>query len=503
MFAVGVILALTPLCGAAEPGLFRFHHENILGTSLDLQVRAADAQQAAVVEASVLQEIERLRIILSTYDDASEISKLNAASGPVICSQELIDVLTFYDWWTTKTKGAFNGHLGKLILTWKEAEKTGVPPDEATLRPIVEKLAQPGWMIDPKLRTVTRLTEQPLNVNSLGKGYIISKAVVAARAKSPAIQGLLVNIGGDIYAYGFPENGKPWVITVADPMHSEDNAPPLTQLRLSNRAVATSAAYERGYNIGGKHYSHIFDPRTGLPAEGVSSATVIAANSANANALATTLCVLKPEEGLALVKGIPDTECLIISPDGKQLRSARFADYEVPRQPAVATPEPAPDNPTLWPKGYQVTLDLTLKPPFALPGKMLEIHRPYVAAWVQDSAGKCMRTIVLWSNPSESKYLVHLKDWLKIAQPESAWTATVTRATRAAGHHRILWDGLDDHGAPVPRGSYTIFLEVAREKGTHALQSAKIECGSSPEKAAIPSGSEFEEAQISYGPPLP
>ena len=146
----------------------------------------------------------------------------------------------------------------------------------------------------------------------------------------PEIKGLLLNIGGDIFASGHPAPGTPWTISVANPARSEDNAPPLTQLRLSDRAVSTSAAYERGYNIGGKHYSHIFDPRTGQPAEGSASATVIAPYSANSNALATTLCVLKPTEGLELAKQIPDVECLIIGADGQQYRSAHFAAYEVP-----------------------------------------------------------------------------------------------------------------------------------------------------------------------------
>jgi len=500
--AIGCALlsAVFPLQGAAEPELFRFHHENILGTSLDLQVRTADAQQAAVVESAVLEEIERLRKILSTYDDASEISKLNASNTPVTCSQELIDVLTFYDWWTVKSKGSFNGQLGGLIHVWKEAEKAGAPPDASTLQPIVAKLGQPGWKIDAKLRTVTRLTAQPLNVNSLGKGYIISKAIVAARVKSPATQGILVNIGGDIFAYGSSETGKPWLITVANPVHSEDNAPPLTQVKLSNRAIATSAAYERGYNIAGKHYSHIFNPRTGLPAEGISSATVIAPNSANANALATTLCVLKPEEGLALVKQIADAECLIVTADGRQIRSARFADYEVRAQPVALVPTATPDNSGVWPKGYQLTIDLTLKTPTA-PGPR-GVKRPYVAAWVQNADGKYVRTIALWSHPNKPKYLPTLKQWWQIATPDAAWAATVSRATRSAGHHRLLWDGLDDHGAPLPRGSYTVFLEVIREGGGHSSQSAKIECGSSMTKAVIPAASEFDEAQITYGLPL-
>ena len=88
---------------------FRFHHENILGPSLDIQVAASDAGQA------VLAEIERLRRLLSGYDPASEISRLNHASLPVTCSRETLDVLRSYDRWREKSGGAYSGHLGSLI----------------------------------------------------------------------------------------------------------------------------------------------------------------------------------------------------------------------------------------------------------------------------------------------------------------------------------------------------------------------------------------------------
>ena len=92
-----------------------------------------------------------------------------------------------------------------------------------------------------------------------------------------------------------------WTIGVQDPFHPEENAVPLMTLRARDRAIATSAAYERPYRIGNRRYSHIFDPRTGRPAEGIASATVVADDNVAANALATTLCVLTPEEGLKLV----------------------------------------------------------------------------------------------------------------------------------------------------------------------------------------------------------
>jgi thiamine biosynthesis lipoprotein ApbE len=493
VFLVAIALVV-PAGRAAEPELFRFHHEGVLGTSLDLQVRAPDAAQAGLVEAAVLGEIERLRKLLSTYDPASEINRFNTSAGPVKCAPELLDVLGFYDFWNARSAGACNGHLGELIAAWKTAEKSGVPPDAAALQRIVQALAQPGWKLDRAAGTSTRLPGGALTIDSIGKGYILSKAAAAARVKVPAAPGFLLNIGGDIFASGQASAGTPWTVGVADPKRSADNAPPLTQLRLSDRAVSTSAAYERGFAVGGRRLSHILDPRTGQPAEGVASATVVAPNNANANALATTLCVLKPEEGLALAREIPDVECLIVAADGRQFRSPRFATFEVPPATA-ATPAGAPPAKTgLWPAGYEVALTITLKTPVGA----RKVKRPYVAVWVENADAKRVRTVTVWGN--KRKYLPDLPAWWKLAQEDQQWAQSITRATRSAGQHRIEWDGLDDQGKPLPPGTYTVFLEVNREHGSRAIQSGKILCGSAPAKGSIPAGSEFDPAEISYGP---
>jgi FAD:protein FMN transferase len=484
---------------AAEPELFRFHHDDILGTSLDLQVQAPDAAQAGLAESTVLAEIERLRKILSTYDPESEMSRLNVSTAPMKCSAELLDVLSFYDFWSAKSVGAYNGHLGELIATWKAAEKGGALPDAATLQRVVRAANQPAWKVDRAAGTVTRLPGGPINVDSLGKGYIISKAAAALRARVPAAKGFLLNIGGDIYASGMPAPGTPWVVGVADPKQGADNTAPLTQVRIGDRAISTSGSYERGFTVAGRKYSHILDPRTGLPATAVVSATVIAANSANANALATTLCVLKPEEGLALAKQIPDVECLIVAADGRQFRSARFAAFEVPK-PAVATvpgATPAPVAGGQWPTGYEVGVDITLKRP--PPGGKGGPKKPYVALWVEDENSQRVRTVTVWGK--ERKYLPDLPNWWRQAKQDEAWAMSVTKATRAAGKYRIAWDGNDDKGKPLPLGTYTMVLEVSREHGAKTMDKGTIVCGKAPAKGTIPATSEFDVADITFGPP--
>src|SRR5438094_283426 len=93
--------------------------------------------------ASVLVVGVLMRKILSSYEPASEVSRVNAATGTVKCSQELLDVLAGYDWRNAKSGGAYNGHLGDLIRVWRAAEQAGAMPDAAALQRVVAALRVP------------------------------------------------------------------------------------------------------------------------------------------------------------------------------------------------------------------------------------------------------------------------------------------------------------------------------------------------------------------------
>jgi thiamine biosynthesis lipoprotein ApbE len=472
---------------------FCFRHDHVIGTSLDLWVVAPGAAEAEGAEQAVLDEIERLRLVFSTYDPQSEISRLNRATGPVPASPEMLEVLGEYEVWQSRSRGAFNGQLGELVRAWKDAEKTGAEPSPGVLADIVRELNRPGWKIDEGARSVTRLTRQSLNLNAIAKGYIIRKAAAAARAKA-TVRGLLLNLGGDMLAWGRDGSGQAgWTVGVQDPFHPEENAGPLCAVRLHDLAVATSAAYERPYRIGAKHYSHIFDPRTGRPAEGIASSTVVAPDNVTANALATTLCVLPPEEGLRLVASLPNVECLLVTATGRELHSDGWRGQELPRpRLPVEIPVRADGAKDAWPEGYQVTLTVTLPTPND--GK--RYRRPYVAVWVEDAKGRAVRSISVWGN--SPKYLRDLSDWWKFARNDNDVVKAVTRATRGPGKYTLVWDGKDDKGKALPQGTYTLRVEVTREYGRHVDQSGKIECAAEDAKVTLEKNAETEATVVEY-----
>jgi FAD:protein FMN transferase len=492
-------LAATSGPAAEKTSEFVFHQDGVLGTSLDLTVVCRSQAQADAALASVLDEIERLRRILSTYDRESELSRLAAATGPTRCSGELIEVLGAADGWRNRSGGAFNAQLGDLAALWADAARTDRLPDDSALRRAADRAAQPMWQIDPAARTVTRTADVRPAVDALAKGYIIEKAVLAAKAKDPSLAGLMLAIGGDIRTLGSPVEGPgaPWLVGVVDPRHPQDNAPMLAGLRLRDAAVTTSGHYGHFYTINGHQYSHIFDPRTGRPAGAVAGATVVAPDAMTADALSTTLCVLEPEDGLKLVAAVPGAQCLIVGSDGHTWTSPGWKDIAAPLAAvaaagaggsltAVAAP---PAAGPAWPAGFAVNLEINL----VARGK-----RPYVATWVEDSAGKPVRMIALWGN--EQKYFKDLPAWWAKYKTQTTLLKGVTRATRVAGKYSLLWDGLDDAGKPVAPGKYIVRIETAQEDGPHLMLAGEVICDKSPVNFSIPGNRHIQAVGVTYGP---
>lgn len=484
-----VAFAARGLLGAGTPLVL--HENNVLGTSLDLQIVADSDAHAKAASDAILAEIERLRRILSTYDDATDAARLNAAppGRPVKVAPELIAVLQACEQWTRDTRGAYSAQLGTLLDLWQQGVKAGKLPDASALQAAVRQLPQPGWKIDAD--TVTRLTDQQLNINSLGKGFIVGRAVQAARDQVPGLKAVLLNIGGDLLAWGEPAPAAAWEIAVANPEQSAENASPLTRLQITDRAVATSGSYERFFLIGGKRYSHILDPRTGQPARQVRSATVIAKDNVTANALATSLCVLGPDDGLRLLRTLEGVECLLVTADGKIVRSPGFAPYE------LKTPATQPKANPLWPEGYALTIDFTIKP---AAGRRPNL-RPYVAVWIEDADGKLLRTLELWANRRGLRYLRDMRGWWKFGKDLQDPSVAVTRATRNAGHYSVAWDGLDAQGTPVQPGSYRICLEVCYEDAGDSTGKALIACARKEASAAIDDAACFQAVTLHFGPP--
>ncbi|MBI5364182.1 MAG: DUF2271 domain-containing protein [Planctomycetes bacterium] len=483
---------------AGDAGIHHFDRENVLGTSMHLTVRGEEAA-AKRAEEVIVAEIERLAAILSRHDEASELRKLALASGPVKTSSELREVLAASQVWMERTHGAFHPGVQVLSDVWERAQKAGKLPTDAELDAARARLPAKLWEIDDSAATVKRLSDATVSLDALGKGYVLDRASAKAN-KLDGVKGLVLVIGGDLRVRG----SDPGTVDVVDPRAPAENAPKLCSLRVRRAGAATSGGYARGYDIAGQHWSHILDPRTGRPVTRVLQATVVAPEAVRADALATVLNVLTPEEGLALVAEEKDTQCLIVDADGKQHASPGWNDLvigaEKKPEPARAL-KPETTGPQVW-LGGELKLVFVLKKPEqgeGGPRKGGGYKRPYIAAWIEDAAEKPVRTLTLWIE--EERWIDDLRRWAKLYKGRMRDADAVTRATRGPGKYELGFDGLDDQGKPLAAGRYTMLLEVVREHGTHQLVKHAFGAdGKAFELALEGEGIELESATLSFQP---
>jgi len=175
------------------------------------------------------------------------------------------------------------------------------------------KVGYEKLILDANEMTVRFAAEgMKIDLGGIAKGLAIDKAIEAI--KEAGGLGALVDIGGDIRCYGkTPKGQKYWFVGLQNPdLESEEQI--LFTLKLSAGAVATSGDYQRFVVIGGRHYSHIINERTGSSAEALSSVTIIAGSATDADALATAVSVMGAEKGIELIEKCPGTEAIMVSP---------------------------------------------------------------------------------------------------------------------------------------------------------------------------------------------
>ena len=491
----GFLLLLMVLSSAIVPPgkinkLYISNYENVLGTSMEIKIAADGEQHATKAENAALAEVDRLNKILSGYDASSEFSRwMKAEKKPVAVSPELYEVLSLFEQWRIKSNGALDASAETIDKLWRDAARQNRLPSAAEISNAVYVVRQQHYILNGQSHTAQRLDDAPLILNSFAKSYIMNKAANVAMA-AVGVSGLVVNIGGDILVRG--EHIEQ--IHVSNPTADAENDPPVAQLQISNKTIATSGNYRRGQLIGGKWYSHIVDPRTGLPAGGVISATVIADNATDAGALATALNVLSVAEGKELVASIPGAEYMLITADGKQMESDGWKMMELPViKPAIKNvPLAAKDK--LWDPAYELAINLELA---TIPG--MRVHRPFVAVWVVDENKKPVRQIALWFN--KPRWLNDMRSWYATYYSDfSAGKSNIsstTSATRSPGKYTLKWDGKDDKGNLVKQGTYTVYIEAAREHGTYQLMSQEI-TPKKPQHLDITGNTEVAAASLDY-----
>lgn len=487
--------------------IFTSHYDNVLGTSLDLKVLAASRAKAENAEAALLKEIVCESGILSSWSPASEVSRWQKTHGePVAVSPELFEVLGLYDRWRSLTHGALNASAAEIVNVWKDAERAGRLPSADSLQKAAAAAQPAQWTLDPARHTAAHTGAAALVFASFTKSYIMDRA--ADSALREGARSVVLNVGGDVVVRGALVEP----VDIANPRDDAENAAPLSQVLIHDRAIATSGDYRRGFEIAGKHYSHIVDPRTGQPAENIISSTVIADRASDAGALATAFSILSPEESAKLAASMPGVAYLLVKADGTQIENKAWsaaASRPAPLRLAAALQKPAPRRPltsglniapavaagTPWDPGMELTINFELAP---IGGAT---KRPFVAAWIEDADRFQVKTLAVWYH--EDRWVTEMKAWFRSDRMRAMADGkeifrTVSSATRPPGKYSFKWDGRDNEGKLVKNGKYTVWLEVVREHGTYQLMKQEMDMTGTPKTVSFPANTEVVSASFDY-----
>ncbi len=276
----------------------------------------ADAAESAI---EALDRVEALEDQLSYFRPASQISRLNlvAADGPAEVEPALFELLRLSMTLWRETDGAFDITSAPLWEVWGFARREGRLPHQQAVAEALNHVGSRYVELNADDRTVcfTRPGVQ-LNLGSIGKGYALDQA--AETLAHRGIRDFLFHGGqSSVLARGSraggPELAAPagWTVGVRDPLHPERR---LAEIRLLDRALGTSGSTMQFFWHRGRRYSHILDPRTGQPAEGVLSVTVLAPTAALADALSTALFVMGPQAAQEYLRPRPELAALFVCP---------------------------------------------------------------------------------------------------------------------------------------------------------------------------------------------
>ena len=247
-----------------------------MGATFSVVLYGSD--QASMNQAidAAFAEAHRLDTLLSNYLPGSEWSRINheAAAQPVVISSELFRLLSDCIEYSRESEGTFDLTVGPVMRAWGFFNGERHVPSPDKIRNVLELVGYQHVQLNAQKRTV-RFDRRGVEIDpgGVGKGYAVDRMVEILHARGFE-NALVAASGSSIFGLGNPpDEPRGWPINIADPWDHRKNA---AQVFLKDMSLSTSGSYEKSFRVGGHRYSHIMDPRLGVPAENAVQVTVIA-----------------------------------------------------------------------------------------------------------------------------------------------------------------------------------------------------------------------------------
>lgn len=278
-----MLIGLLALSGCGREPIHQ-SQSYVFGTLVDISIYGESEGRARELSNHVLQEFQRVHDQLHAWKAGSALDRLNSAFATgesAAISPELAGTLSDATRLSQQSDGLFNPAIGHLIQTWgfQGDEFKPVRPDPADIRKWVAANPQMSDIVIENGKASSRNPAVRLDLGGYAKGWSLDLA--ADYLRKQGVKGALVNIGGNIIAIGSHGN-RPWRVGIQHPRQPG----PLASLELPDGwAIGTSGDYQRYFELDGKRYCHVLDPRSGQPAQGVQAVSILVPPNSHAGTL--------------------------------------------------------------------------------------------------------------------------------------------------------------------------------------------------------------------------
>lgn len=321
--AVLIFFAAVLVCGCTgKPKTIR-QTELALGTVCSVSLFDSSKQALLPASFSLISQLENK---ISKNIQESEISKLNRSAGvsPVVLSEPVFQLLTMAQKYSILSEGMFDVTIDPVVELWGIGTDHAAVPERASLEHALSLVDYRRVVLDPE-KSSAFLPEKELAVDlgAIAKGYIADQ--VKELLVSGGAEGGIIDLGGNILAFGRKPDGSDFRIGIQDPFGGRGSAIGVVTMR--EGSLVTSGIYERFFEQDGKKYHHIFDVRTGFPVENnLAGVSVVTRESAAGDALSTAIFALGLDKGMALVEKTGDVEAIFITKDKEVYISSGLKD---------------------------------------------------------------------------------------------------------------------------------------------------------------------------------
>jgi len=332
--ALWLATALGPRAAAVQHQHLSRHEASRISMACEYAIEAygPDADRLPRIVDEAFDEVDRIDRLMSHYNANSPLSRVNreAARHPVAVEPELFDFIVDAMRYHRDSGGAFDITVGPLMKAWGFFQGEGRVPSDAELAAARHHVGGAHVMLNPISKTIG--FDEPgveLDLGGIAKGYAVDRVVALFRRRQ--IAAALVSAGGStIYGLGAPPGRDGWDVMIQDPIDPRKIA--LT-VQLKDRALSVAGSSEKTFEAGGVTYSHIMDPRTARPVQGVLTVAVLASSGTAGDALDDAFFVLGPEGSRAYLHRLRGTEAFFFLPASARLKpEASLAKAPKPRR---------------------------------------------------------------------------------------------------------------------------------------------------------------------------